>query len=260
MPSKETVRTLVLTGFCLILVAWNWPYVMAASHRTMTLLVLCAVLSGSVFYELTMRNAPMEWVLAGVLGVIALAASSWIALYLFVTSLPNSHTPLVAARQSHTAGGCGASAQTLQIIMGGTNVTGPGNGPFTPFRVGVCSGPFITRTPHGLMVNAFGYDDDGTMIYRIRNNQFERMMGDYLHIHRTDRSTLAIYDKSENEVLYLRYVDPGTVRVRGRFLCNETSPVTVSDDAITIGDRLLSQRPCSTLRPGSPPDIAHRTP
>jgi hypothetical protein len=260
MPSKETIRTLVLAGFCLILLVWNWHYIIAPSHRAMTLLVLCLVLSGAVFYELTVRDVSMNWVLAAIFGVITLAASSWVALYFFGTPLANDNTPLVAARQSRAAGGCGASANTVQIILGGTSAAGTGNGPFTPFRVGVCPGPSVTRTPRGLMVNAFGYDDDGTVIYRIRNNQFERIMGDYLHLHRTDRSTLAIYDKSENEVLYLRYIDPGTVRIRGHFLCSETPPVTVSDDTVTIGDRPLSQLPCSMLKPGPSPDFAHRTP
>jgi hypothetical protein len=259
MPSKETIRTCVLTGFCLILLVWNWHYLIAPLHRAMTLLLLCGVFSGVVFYELTMRDVPMEWVLAGIFGVVALAACFWFALYFFWTTLPNDQTPLVAARQSYAAGDCGASEKTLKIIVGGSSTTGSGNGPFTPFRVGVCSGPSVTRTLRGLMVNTFGYDSDGTVIYHIRNNQFERVMGDYLHLHRTDRSTLAIYDKSENESFYLRYVDPGTVRIRGLFLCSETSSVTVSEDTATIGDRQLPQLPCSTLKPGPPPDIAQQT-
>ena len=259
MPGKETIRTLVLTGFCLILLVWNWHYIIAPSHRAMALLVLCLVFSGVAFYELTIRDVSMEWVLAGIFGVVALTASSWIALYFFGTPLANDHTPLVAARQTGAAGGCGTSANVLQIIMGGTRATGSGNGPFTPLRVGVCPGPTVTRTPRGLMVNGFGYDDDGTVIYRIRDNQFERVIGDYLHIHRPDRSTLAIYDKSENEVLYLRYLYPGTVRMRGHFLCSETPSVTVADGAVTIGSRQLSQPPCTTLKPGPAPDIAHRT-
>lgn len=260
MPRKETVRTLVLTGFCLILLAWNWHYIIAPSHRAMTLLVLCLVFSGAVFYELTIRDVAMEWVLASVIGVVAAAASSWIALYFFGTAIANDHTPLAAARQTAAAGGCGGLANAFQVIVGGTRAVGYGNGPFTPFRVGVCSGPTLTRTSRGLMVNAFGYDDDGTIVYRIQANQFERVMGDYLHIHRTDRSTLAIYDKSENEILYLRYIDPDTVRIRGHFHCGETPSVTVTDGAVTIGSRQLSQPLCTTLKPGPAPDIAYRTP
>jgi hypothetical protein len=260
MPTKETIRTWVLTGFCLILLVWNWHYIIAPSHRAMTLLVLCLVFSGAVFYELTIRDVSMEGALAGIFGVVALAASSWVVLYFFGTPLANDHTPLVAARQSGAAGGCGASANSLQIIVGGTRAAGSGNGPFTPFRVGVCSSPSVTRTPRGLMVNAFGYDDDGTIIYRIRDNQFERVMGNYLHIHRTDRSTMAVYDKSENELLYLYYVDPGTVRIRGHFLCSETPSVTITDDAVTVGSRQISQPSCTTLKPGPAPDIAQRTP
>jgi hypothetical protein len=33
----------------------------------------------------------------------------------------------------------------------------------------------ITRTASGLMVNAFGFDSDDNVIYRIKNNEFEHL-------------------------------------------------------------------------------------
>ena len=69
-------------------------------------------------------------------------------------------------------------------------------------------------------------------------------MGDYLHIHRPDKSTLGIYDRWENEILYVRYHDPSTVWVRGRFLCGDYPPVTIKEDSVTVGYTRLSQPSC----------------
>jgi hypothetical protein len=259
MPDKEWMRTLVLAGVCLILPVYNWHYIIAPSHRAMTLLILSALLSGAVFYELTMRDASMEWVLAGILGVMGIATVAWIALLWFSAPLANDHTPLVAARDSSGITNCAVPPQALQIILGGTRAIGRGNGPFTAFRTGICAGPSVTRTPGGLLVSAFGYDDDGTLVYRLRNNQFEPIQEDYLHLHRTDRSTLSLYDKRENEIFYLRYLNPGAVRVRGRFLCGETRTVVIRNDEVTIAGGRLSQPPCITLKPGSAPGIALQT-
>jgi hypothetical protein len=256
MFDKELLRTLVIAGICFGLPAYNWHYIMAPSHRAIALLTLSVVLSGAVFYELTVRDAPMEWVLAGISGVMAIAALAWIALYFLSKPLANDHTPLLAAQDSSVSTICSVPPGALQIIWGGTRALGIGNGPFTPFRLGVCVGPAAMRTPRGLLINAFGYDDDGTLIYRIRDNQFERMEGDYLHLHRTDRSTLSLYDKTESEVFYLRYLNANTMRIRGRFLCGETGLVTIGNDEITDRRGRLPQPPCVTLKPGAAPGIA----
>ncbi len=90
----------------------------------------------------------------------------------------------------------------------------------------------------------FGYDGDGSVIFKIRHNLFDLMLGDYLHVHRPDRSTLGIYDQWENEIFYVRYLGPGAVRLRGRFLCGDYPPVTVKNASVTVGYARFSRPAC----------------
>ena len=102
---------------------------------------------------------------------------------------------------------------------------------FVPFRAGICPGPHLTRTPRGLMIDFAGYDSSGAIIFRIQNNQFSLLQGDYLHIHRPSRSSLGLYGKNESEIFFVRYLAPGAVRIRGRFLCGDIAPQIIADDS-----------------------------
>jgi hypothetical protein len=180
---------------------------------------------------------------------------TWIGLWLLMVPLANDHDPLLPARNTSAASGCPVPHGRLQVVLCDAHVFGSGTGPITPFRVGVCSGPTVTRTARGLLVNAFGYDDDGTVIYRLRDNQFERIEGMYLHLHRTDRSTLAVYDKMEREILYLRYLSPDMAWIRGRFLCSQTGVVTIADNDVTVASGQLSLPSCIQLNAGVAPNF-----
>ena len=46
MFDKDLVRTLSIAGICLVLPVYNWHYIVAPSHRAITLLTLSVVLSG----------------------------------------------------------------------------------------------------------------------------------------------------------------------------------------------------------------------
>ena len=62
------------------------------------------------------------------------------------------------------------------------------------------------------MVSGFGYDDDGTVLWQLRDNQFVLLEGEYLHVHRPDRSSLGVYDKWEREIFFIRYLATDAVR------------------------------------------------
>jgi len=93
-------------------------------------------------------------------------------------------------------------------------------------------------------VDDFGYDGDGSVIFKISHNRFDLMLGDYLHAHRPDRSTLGIYDQWEKEILYVRFLNPGAIRLRGRFLCGDYPPVTVKSESVTVGHSRFSRPDC----------------
>ncbi|HVW72239.1 MAG TPA: hypothetical protein VHC39_01260, partial [Rhizomicrobium sp.] len=128
--------------------------------------------------------------------------------------------------------------------VGPDRIAQTGRALFTPFKVAGCSGPLLTLTPKGLVVDDFGYDGDGSVVFRIRRNLFDLIQGEWLHMHRPDRSTLGVYDEWENEILYVRYLNPGAVRIRGRFLCGEYPPVTIRDKSVRLGDARLDRPAC----------------
>src|ERR1700753_574585 len=97
MERRALVRGAVLAAICLGVLAYNWGFLAWPMHRMMALLILTAVFSFACFYEMTMRNAPMGWVLTGVLAIMGGALLLWGALTLFVRPLPDDATPLVPA-------------------------------------------------------------------------------------------------------------------------------------------------------------------
>lgn len=235
MERKDLVRGVVLAAICLGVLAYNWNFLAWPMHRVMALTVLATVFSFAWFYELTMRDAPMEWVLAGVLAILGGAVLLWLGLTWLDRPLPNDAAALIPAGERLDAQGCAAPPGALTALVGPDRIVHAGRGAFTPFKVGGCAGPRLTVTPTGLVVDDFGYDGDGSVAFRIRHNLFDLIQGDYLHSHRPDRSTLGLYDEWENEILYVRYLAPGAVRIRGRFLCGDHPPVTIANSAVTVG-------------------------
>jgi hypothetical protein len=244
MGREDLVRGAVLTSICLGVLVYNWDYLAWPIHRTMALLVMATVLSFAWFYELTMRDAPMEWVLAGILSIMGIAVVLWVALPLLSHPLPNDSTPLVPARETPDAESCSVPPGALTVAVGQDRIISRGKGAFAPFKVSGCSGPVFSVTPRGLMLDDFGYDGDGSVIFKIRRNLFDRLLGDYLHVHRPDPSTLGIYDRWEHEIFYVRYLDPGEIRVRGRFLCGDYPPVIIKDTSVAVGLAHLSRPSC----------------
>ena len=70
------------------------------------------------------------------------------------------------------------------------------------------------------------------------------MPGDYLHVDRPDSSSLGVYDRWENEILYVRHLNPGAVRLRGRFLCGDYPRVSVNNASVTVGYARLRRPDC----------------
>lgn len=244
MERKDLVRGSVLAAVCLAVLIYDWGFLAWPMHRTMALLVMAAVFSFAWFYERTMRDAPMGQVLAGVLAIMGGMAAVWLGLTLFVLPLPNDSAPLVPAGETLDAQGCASPPGALSVAVGADRIISRSKAAFTPFKVSGCSGPAFTVTPQGLVLDDFGYDGDGSVIFKIRHNVFELMLGDYLHVHRPDPSTLGIYDEWENEILYVRYLNPDAVRLRGRFLCGDTPRVTVKNDSVTVGYTRFSRPDC----------------
>ena len=244
MERKDLLRGLVLAAICIGVLVYNWNFLAWPMHRVMALLVVAAVFSFCWFYELTMRDAPMGRVLAGVLVIMGGAVLLWLGLTLLVRPLPDDATPLVAAGESLDMQGCAVPPGALVAAACADRIISRSRTPFVPFKFAGCSGPSLRITPRGLVVDHVGYDGDGSVAFTLRHNLFQRLMGDWLHPHRPDRYSLGIYDQWENEILYVRYLGQGAIRVRGRFLCGDYPPGKITDSAVTVGDTRYSRPDC----------------
>jgi hypothetical protein len=232
-------------------------------------LVALAILTGAIFiaviYELNKKDAG-RWPLIGAFGLIWLAGA--VTLYLANRLVPREAEisgALVAGNGKTPPTACMAANPALRhrgllIAFGGDAVIGRGNGPFVPLRTGTCPALSITRTPAGLMVNAFGFDSDDNVVYRIRNNEFEQIVGGFLRGHRPDRSTLIISDDRGIETLAVRYLNQNTVQVRGTFRCGNTRPVRITDKSISIAGVSVGKGQCAIIDSKTPYGIAYGDP
>ncbi|RYI03213.1 MAG: hypothetical protein EON48_16075 [Acetobacteraceae bacterium] len=147
----------------------------------------------------------------------------------------------------------------LVMVFGKDGVIGKGNGPFTPVRIGTCPVLSFTRGPEGLMVNGFGYDSDGNVVWRIEKNEFSLVLRGFLKGTRPDASTISIVDEKGRENLFIRYQNANAVQVRGTFRCSDMRPVTFGFNSVRVaGEPRASQ--CATVAPGTVPGITYTDP
>jgi hypothetical protein len=171
--------------------------------------------------------------------------------------------PLIAANDKIPNMVCsthGAASPDLVMLFGNDAIIGRGPGPFTPVQIGSCSALRISRTPAGLLVDAFSYDSSNNLIFRIEKNAFEGLdlFAGFLKEERPDRSTLLITDEHNQVVFGVRYLHKGIVRAWGRFMCGGTHPVEITDDAVVI-DRAPLAAQCASVKEGAPYGLLFRS-
>ena len=148
------------------------------------------------------------------------------------------------------------------IALGTNRVIASGAGPFTPLQANDCPTVKLIRRGNGLVVEGFGYDNTNSLAYSIRDTRLDMVMVPGLRARRPDPSSFVLADSFNQEVIHVRYLNPGAVRIRGRFLCGANSQVVVQDEGIwvgglrlrgvQIGQRLTRGRVCARLGPGGP--------
>jgi hypothetical protein len=243
-----------------ILVAWlvfalPASLAMPPAWRLLAFAILTGAVLIAVVYELNKKDAG-RFSLIGSFALIWLAGAA--TLYLANRFAPREDEikgALVAgaAKTPVTACGTGKPARNeLLMTFGGDGVIGRGNGPFVPVRIGTCPALRITRTPAGVMINAFGFDSDDNVVYRIKDNQFEQVIGGFLQGHRPDRSTLVVSDDRDAETLSIRFLNANTVQVRGTFRCGNTKPVRITNESISVGGIPVKKRQCAVIDAQSP--------
>jgi hypothetical protein len=188
-----------------------------------------------VAFELLVREAPEAWVLGSMLLVDATIGGSYLLWRQIEPPAPSG--ALIAANDPSPSPECEERPDTGDLVMAfGTNrVLGKGPGPFTPFLVDDCVALKLSRQGDGLMIQAFGYSWSGDIAFHVMNNVYEADTALKMRALRPDRSTFLLLDRFDKEVLYVRYLNPGAVRIRGRFLCGMFPQAVVRNDAIFVG-------------------------
>ena len=211
-------------------------------------------------YELAIRDVASAWIAGGLVALIGTSLTAygiWLA-----TRPPAPMGALLPANEPTPRAGCVERMGSADLVMafGDNRAVGTGPGPFAPIKVGDCTVMTLRRVGQGLMIRAFFYDWNNDVAFAVNDNIYEPTMPLALRTFRPDPHTFVILDRFDKEVLYLRYLNPNAVRIRGRFLCGEAPQAVIRDDAILVGgfriggvffrQHVSKTHACATVRKG----------
>jgi hypothetical protein len=261
-PPCRILWTAVRALGCLALFA---AFLSGGSRLTVGITDIAAMLTAAAVlaaYELSIREVAMEWILAVVLVLLwggGLGYAAW-----HFTRPPAPTGPLLPANEPTPSTACRTPVgpHDLVMIAAESRLVGKGPGPFQVLAVGDCPVLNLRRAGKGLMADATFYDWTDDIAFRVAANVYEPLMPLQLTAFRPDPHTLVILDRFDQEVLYLRFLNPHAVRIRGRFLCGERPQAVVRDRALLMGGMrvggvYLGQRPdrhtvCAIAAPDRP--------
>jgi hypothetical protein len=108
----------------------------------------------------------------------------------------------------------------LKILMGAITVSSSAQN-ITALQIGNCKVLGMNRTADGISVSADLYDVSGNLIARIvNNNQTHVMTNERVKTSRSgDLTTLIVSSGLNEELLFVRYLNPNTIFARGIFNC-----------------------------------------
>ena len=254
-------KTLLRVLFTLALIWGFFSGSSALSFGLVAVLALINVLALLLAYELAIRDLPSGWIAAGLFTMIAAslgAYGAWLA-----TRPPVPTGPLLPAGELTPQASCVEKIGPKDLVMafGLNRAVGTGSGPYAPFMVADCAVMTLHRVGQGLMVRAFFYDFNGDVAFSVMDNVYEPTLPLQLRQFRPDPHTIVILDRFDQEVLYLRYLNPNAVRIRGRFLCGTAPQAVIRDDMIMVGgvrisgayfgQRLRKSHVCAAIKSGA---------
>ncbi|HEY4276217.1 MAG TPA: hypothetical protein VGM68_12070 [Rhizomicrobium sp.] len=239
--------------------AW---FFMSATTRILTLSLLTGGAAIALVYELGWKHERRRWVAFSLICAWAIGTITLFIAERFGPQVVKIEGPLVAGAAPMPRTACDGDAalkspDALLMVFGSDGVIGEGPGPFMPVRIGTCPAMRIAKTASGLTINGFGFDSDDNVVYRIRDNRFEQVIGGFLKGARPDKSTLAIVDERGREVAAIRYLNRHAVRISGTFRCGNTKPVLIAQDAVRVGGVPAKPNACAHLVTEMPFGIAY---
>jgi hypothetical protein len=139
--------------------------------------------------------------------------------------------PLTPANDLRPSSGCASDRQDL-IILGRLEAASM-EYPATVMKISDRSILTLNKGPYGLLVNLEVWDDDGKIIVDIQGNIFRINHFNYYEKKRPDLHTLIVYDQRKEMVLNVRYMNPSTIKITGKFKYKGRT-VDVTDEHLDI--------------------------
>lgn len=260
-------RWIGIAGYTLLMLALFHKNLVVPETRGIAIVGFVTALSLAVGYELSKRGHE-AWALPVVLAFPGIIGGGY-GFWQYLTRPVPPTGPLLAAADPLPPSACREKphGDDLVMLLGSSRVIGKGPGPFVPLLATDCPTVKLFRRGKGLVVEAFGIDNTNSFAYSVRENRLDLATVTGLRTRRPDPSTFVLVDRFNQEVIYVRYLNPGAVRIRGRFLCGENPQVMVRQDGtwiggfrirgVMVGERPTKGRLCATMGPGGPPYGIH---
>jgi hypothetical protein len=138
-------------------------------------------------------------------------------------------------------GGRVTPTNAILFVFGTNGVWTTSSSKINILRLGTCQ-VFTMQNQEGKLHFDIDLFDGTNLVARIRDNEFHLVAAQYAYTDRSnDRSMIGIYDKSGKEVLYIHYLNPFAVTVRGTFSCSDGTEAIVTDEkfsTVVMGSRL----------------------
>jgi hypothetical protein len=122
----------------------------------------------------------------------------------------------------------------------------------TILTVGSCKAIVVARKDNKLLINADVFDSDGHLSATIQNNEFHLVQAQIAYPQRPDRSTLVVTGRDKEELFWIRYLNPRSVKIRGYFACKNVPPVHIAESEITFPPDNHFSGSCMISHPNSP--------
>ena len=222
---RGIAESLILIVYVLFDVKDEWP-----KDRLSALIFAVGGISAVLLIELTWK----KWAAA----TVALCAVALVILYVAPPVLPEeteTHGWLVPKDIRVRVPCVMMPPNALLFILGTDEVWTTSSERSLVLNIANTDLLFVERGKDGLLFDMDAHDQQGNLIFRIQKNEFRLVSGTYSYQERSpDRSTIAVYDKKGDEMVYIEYLNPDTVFLRGHFFGTDGTEVRIDNKGIRL--------------------------
>jgi hypothetical protein len=98
----------------------------------------------------------------------------------------------------------------------------------------------INRSEKGILLDVDMFNPNGALAVRIEKNQWTISATQTFKVTRPDASTLSVVGIRGEELLWVRYMNANTVKIRGAFYkIGDSQPAVITDNSINLGNMKL---------------------